>query len=200
MITENDKLFIGYAITECAKEGIQVTFLNKTILKTDNVSCDGWFNEGEKKLFVAAKNPMKNFFPVFVHEFCHFKQWITKEKSYMNVIEHPRLDGDMWDWLEGEEIPMDRVRKSVEAYREMELNCEKMVVDYIDEFNLSINKEFYIRTANVYVLSYGLLLETRKWLNFSPDDDRLLDLVPKRFVKSFKLPVGFKKRIKSIYD
>jgi len=198
MITDNDKRFIGYAIAECAKEGVQVTFLPKIKIKNDNFSCAGYFNDGEKKLFVATKMPFKNFFPVFLHEFSHFIQWRIEEPSFMNINRHHNLDSDMWDWLEGKDIPIERVKKSIDAYKLMEINCDKQAVKFIDEFKLSINREFYIQAANVCALAYGVLKETRKWFEYSPSNDRLFDLVPRTFIRSFKLPKGFKKRIKSV--
>ena len=195
MITENDRKFIGYAVTECAKEGVQVTFLPKSILKTDNISCSGWFNDGERKLFVATRNPMKSWISILLHEFCHFKQWQTKEPSFANLMRHPHLDNDIWEWLDGKKIPIERVRKSIQAYQEMELNCEKMAVEYLESFNLSINKIDYIKGANVYILFYGVVKSTREWIDYPPNDNKLYSIVPSRLVKSFRLPAGFKKRI-----
>ena len=192
---ENDKLFMGQAISECAKEGVQVTFLPKNSVKTDNIPCAGWFNDEEKKLFIATQKPFKEFFPVFLHEFCHFKQWQTNEPSFMKLSRHSHLDSDMWNWLDGENIPKERVKKSFQAYREMELNCEKMVLKYLESFNLSTNKIDYIKGANIYILFYGVVEATRKWYDYPGNDTKLNNMVPSRLIKSFKLPVGFKKRI-----
>jgi len=198
MITENDRNFIGHVITDCAKEGVQVTFLPKSSLKTDNITCSGWFDDKERKLFVATRNPMRDWIPILLHEFCHFKQWQTKEPSFMNLMRHPHLDDDMWSWLEGKEIPAERVKKSISAYQEMELNCERMAVEHLEKFNLSTNKTDYIKGANIYILFYGVVASTRKWHEFSDNDNKLYDMVPSRLIKSFKLPTGFKKRILDI--
>jgi len=197
-MTNNDKTFIGWAINECIKEGVSVHLVPKQSIKFDNEDCAGCFSDGDRELYVATKTSFKNFFPTFLHEFCHFKQWQTKEPSYMKVCNNPEVDADMWEWIEGKDIPMKRVRKSIHSYRLMELNCEKMALNYIKNFDLSINKEHYIVAANVYVLFYGVIEETRKWFKYSPYDDRLFDLVPKNFVRSFRLPKGFKKRALSV--
>lgn len=199
MITDNDRSFIGNAIVECAKKGIEVSFIPQKELKTDNFSCIGFFNNDEKKIIVATKNSQRNWFSTFLHEFCHFKQWQNKEASFMNLVKNSRLDFDMWDWLNGENIPLERVRKSIDAYRRMELNCEKMAVNFIKAFNLSLDLKFYIKLANIYILSYGILEKTRKWVNFSFNDKKLLNVVPDKFIKSFRMSKEFERRIKQYF-
>lgn len=197
-MNDNDKTFIGWAVSECVKEGVKVVFSPKESIETDGDECAGYFNEGDKELVVATKKSFKNFFPIFLHEFCHFKQWQNDEPLFMKISKNTELDSDMWNWLQGKDIPIKRVRKSINAYRRMELNCEEKAVKYIEEFKLSINKEPYIQAANVYVLFYGILEKTRKWYKYSPYDDRLFDLVPSTFIKNFKISKAFRKRVMSV--
>jgi hypothetical protein len=194
-MNNNDKTFIGWAISECVKEGIAVHLITKPYLEMAGGNCVGYFCEGDKELCVASKVPFKSFFPIFLHEFCHFKQWQTEEPLFVKLSKNSDLDNDMWDWINGIEISKSRVKKSIRAYRQMELNCEKRAVKYIDEFGLSIDKDWYIKAANVYVLFYGIIEETRKWYKYAPYNDKLLDLVPGHFIRSFKIPNGFRERI-----
>jgi len=191
-MTDNDREFIGYAIAECASKGISVHFEAKKFVNADNTRCSGYFDEDGKVLMVASRKAQRDFLPVFVHEFCHFQQWIEKDPIFMNASENTELDQDMWVWLDGKDIPKTRVNRSLKAYQKLELDCEKRVVQHIKDFGLSIIEDEYIKMANVYVLFYSLLSKTRKWYVKPPyHSSKLLKIIPDKFITSFRLPDGF---------
>ena len=193
-MNENDKNFVGYAIAECVKKGVSVYFKNKDFVWTDNTKCSGFFDENNKIIVVATKKSQKNFFPIFVHEFCHFQQWSEEDPVFLDTSNNIELDSDMWNWLEGEKVPMSRVRKSILAYQKLELDCEKRVIQKIKDFGLSIEMNNYIKMANVYVLFYSLLLKTRKWYYKPPyNSSKLLKIIPNEFITSFEIPEKFEK-------
>lgn len=185
----NDKNFIGYAVAECNKKHITVIFDHKKFVTADNTRCSGYFDDNKKKLIVACQKPQKDFFPVFVHEFCHFQQWVEKDPVYTKVSKGTALDYDVWEWLSGKDTPMERVEKSILAYQKLELDCEKRVIQHVDNFKLSIKKKDYIQTANLYVLFYSLLKETRKWYKTPPYQVKeIVDTMPTTFIESFEIP------------
>jgi len=191
-MTENDRKYIGYIITECAKKGVSVHMENKKFVKTDNTKCSGFFDEDGKVLMVATRKAQRDWLPVLSHEFCHFQQWSEKDPVFTDTSENPELDQDMWEWLDGENIPMARVNRSLKAYQRLELDCERRVVQHIEDFGLSILEDEYIKMANVYVLFYSLLAQTRKWYKKPPYEcGELLKVIPDQFIKSFRLPDGF---------
>lgn len=191
-MNDADKHFIGHAVAECAMHGMKILFLPKSFVYADSAKCSGYFDEDARSIIVATKNPQRDWMPTFIHEFCHFRQFIEKDPVLNKISNSTRIDHDMWDWIDGRNIPMPRVRKSVRAFQEMELNCEKRVVDIINNFGLSIIVEDYIRMANTYVLFYGMILKTRRWYVTPPyQSTKLLKTIPDKFVTSFKLPDKF---------
>lgn len=187
-----DREFIGYAVAESSKKSVSVLFLPKKSVKVDGIKCSGYFDEDGRRILVATKKAQKDYFPVFIHEFCHFQQWAEKDPLFMIPTNNEELDNDIWEWLNGDDIPMSRVKKSVLAYQKLELDCEKRAVEHIRNFGLSVNVEQYIKMANVYVLFYSMILKTRKWYVKPPyKSGELLQLIPEKFVTSFSLPDGF---------
>jgi len=191
-MNDNDRRFIGYAITECAKNKIKVILVPKKYVYTEGTKCAGYFDEDDRILVVATRKPQKDWLPILVHEFCHSQQWVEKEPLYIKITKNKKLDL-MWDWLEGKDMPMSVVRKSIRAYQKMELDCEKRSVRHIKNFQLSIDMDEYIQLANIYVLFYSILLKTRKWYNKPPYRVKnLMKEVPKNFLKSYiKVPSKF---------
>ena len=189
-----DKEFIGHAVLECTKKGVKVLFDHKEFVLADQTKCSGFFDEDKKELHVATRKPQKDFFPVFVHEFCHFQQWSDREPLYMLISAGNSIDKDMWDWLNGKDISIDKVEKSIRAYQKMEMDCEKRVVRQIEKFGLSIEINNYIQMANIYVLFYSLLLETRKLYKTPPNQiPSLVKTVPTTFIESFEIPEDYRR-------
>lgn len=194
-MNKNDKKFIGFVVHECSKRNIMVRFEpTKYIQEVGEVGTyAGYFNEREGELVVATKMPFKQYLPTLVHEFAHFQQWKEKEPVYMKLVNNRHLDGDMWEYFEGKDIPMERVEKSVRAYQEMELDCEKRTIALMEKYELSADIEWYTRTANVYVLFYSIMMETRQWYKNSPtQNDMLCSIVNGDLIEDFELPIGFK--------
>jgi hypothetical protein len=193
-MTDNDKMFVGHAILKCIQKNTKVFFEHKESVDCgDEIKCSGFFDESMLELHVATKKSQRDFFPIFVHEFCHFLQWTEGSKVYKN-ISGTQKDRDMWKWLNGDDIPMERVRKSIKAYQELELDCEKRVIQTIDEFNLSIAKSDYIKQSNIYILFYSLIKKTRKWYKYPPYNiPELRELVPDTLITNFKLPKEYTK-------
>ena len=191
-MNKNDKEFIGFAVAECSKRNIMVRFEPIKTINDDGEQYAGYFNEGEGELVVATKMPMKNWFPTLVHEFAHFTQWKEKEPLFMKINNSRHLDGDMWEWIKGKDIPMNRVEKSIRAYQSMEMDCEKRTIGLIKKYGLSIDIDDYTRSANVYVLFYTLMMKKRKWYSNSPlQNEKLLSMMPVELITDYELPFGF---------
>ena len=195
-MNHNDKEFFGHAITECLKKKIKIVFEHKSFVWADGIKCSGYFDEDDKELWVATRKPQRDFFPVFVHEFSHFQQWLQSDPVYMKISSARDIDNDMWEWINGKDIPEDRVNKSIQAYQEMELGCEKRVVEHIEKSGLSIEKNNYIKMANIYVLFYSLVRETRKWYKTPPYTIKgVLDCIPSTFIESFDISDDYRRII-----
>lgn len=193
-MTNNETNFLGMALAKLATNKIKVIFEPKRYVIADSEKCSGYFNEGSKELVVATKIASVNWLATFIHEFNHFNQWHEKDPLYMKVSNNVYLDGDMWDWLDGEKIPKERVRRSIKAYQKLELDCEKRTVQMLKKYNLSIDIENYIIGANIYILFYNIVLKVGKWYKQSPFKmTELFKYVPgDKLVENFEvLPAKF---------
>jgi hypothetical protein len=181
--------FISEAILNLTKSRININLSNKNTLH----ECDGYFDEQFKVFACAIGKPLKLWFPVFVHEYCHFLQ--SKEKIFKNSH---KAYSSIWDWLDREiELPRNKVINYCKTIRNIEIDCDKRAVELIKQKKLPISIENYIRDANIYSLYYNILPYTRKWLTNFPYDDYIIKRnMPKYFLKNYdRTPKWYKERI-----
>jgi hypothetical protein len=79
----NDKIksFIGNALVEMIENKVNLKLLrkNRVNIENDDSFLNGYFNENPLEFSCAMSKPQKEWIPIFLHEYCHFKQW--KEKT-----------------------------------------------------------------------------------------------------------------------
>lgn len=121
-----------------------------------------YFSSDEKILRVIKG---KNWFPTFVHEYCHFEQELEGQDCNFDGLNCSEI---MDHWFEGREYPKETISQVFHLVAMDELDCEKRVVKKIIENNLSIDIDDYIRMANTYISSYYIMEKKRKWLPIAP--------------------------------
>ena len=141
----------------CKENGVHLYKSKKSVIAmSPGIYCSGYFQETPKRvLAIATGSP--EWFPVLVHESCHMDQWLEKSPLWENNVSCDYVDA----WLGG-----DRVRNiegHINNVRDLELDCEKRVVEKIKQLGLNINIEEYIQKANCYVLFYNYIKTTRAW-------------------------------------
>lgn len=142
----------------------------------------GYFDEDGPTFFVASSPSPELWLGVFIHEYQHFRQWITKSPTWT-----AKLNGDccawyVFDaWLQGvvELTPQQR-DDAIRMILACERECEMMSVAEIETRpQLGIDPEWYRRAANVYLAWYGVVRLMRQWYDRSPySDSTLVDLMP----------------------
>jgi hypothetical protein len=173
------KEFIKHVKSECKKHNIKCVLKNtKTVRLTDNNDrCSGYFDE--ESLVVAMNRP--DALQILVHEYGHLTQWIEQCEPWVRSVKNNSHD-KLYRWLAGENIR--NIEKSISICRDLELDNEKRSVKIIKKFNLSININMYIKTANAYVQFYNYILISRKWCtpNNTPYKNKyLLEIMPSKF-------------------
>ena len=158
-LTKHDKKFIEQVKTDCKKYKISCKLKDVKYLKpVPSIRCTGYFDDENKTLQVAMKE--KDSFEILVHEYGHLTQWVdqvpvyTKASKYLYAVD---------DWIGGLNIPMPMVEAAIQGVVDLELDNERRSVKLIDKYNLSIDKEQYIRKANAYLYFYHWMKRTRKW-------------------------------------
>jgi hypothetical protein len=181
-MTDNDKLFIGNAISHLNNKHIEVIFSkqNNVYQEHEKIKCTGYFDCKNKSLVVATGLPQKNWLPVFLHEYSHFIQWLNKDKLFYKLIENKNLQNYFWYWLQGQEIrPKSKVIESARAIQTMEYECEKIVFNLLQKNKLSILYQDYVKYANIDVLFYNVVLKYRRWYDIPPHTiQSILDIIP----------------------
>lgn len=155
-------------MAQLVEAGIEVR-VPRTKTVWANGRCRGYF-DGEV-LNVAVRNPIAQW--TFVHEFCHFLQWLEDRKPFvgedaLTKIERRRLRltdwGDVWKNLQ------------------LEHDCERRVIRLGKKWGLFTEEEYAPR-SNVYMYFYHFVWVTGQWWNTGNLGDRkLVGSMSKRLV------------------
>lgn len=180
------KPFMASVKRQCKTYGIELVLSpSRTVVLTDDYTqdCSGYFCDRDKALVVACGKPFLDWFEILVHEFSHMEQWKTD----------PRWDkwtdscGKTWDWLGGDIIMNNtQVRNVLDNMVELEKDCEMRAVDKIRKWELPVPIGKYVQKANVYLYSYYMLPEIKRFPTGVHTDSKLIDMAPKTFKKSYR--------------
>ena len=173
--------FIQMVKREARASGIKVRLPKSKTVMIDGVKVNGYFDdEDEMVLKCAIGKPEKEWFPIFVHEYCHFRQYIEKPSAWRT---YSKEKSDIFfSWIQGQNFHAKTVKRFVKRTVAIELDCEKRVAEAIDKFDLPIDRTEYIKKANAYIYFYPYALTTRKWYKKAP---YTIPLVYNKFSKSF---------------
>lgn len=191
LYTGNDFVddFIAYVQKRLKKaKNKMILHLGQT-LEIDGSSVDGYYCEEEKELAISYDGDLA-FSGVLAHEFNHFIQAQLKTEKWQ------RLNYKMgncyelwWDWLANKiELEPDDLEEVTRRVQDVEHECECMTIKTIQEFNLPVDLEKYIQTANSYILFFQHAKRVRKWYDDgdSPSNPNVI-----RFMSKEKMVDGY---------
>lgn len=162
----------------------------------DEFKSSGFFCYESMLLAVGTKKPLEEWFQTLLHEYNHMIQW--SEVKYFSGKYTESYDM-FWEWLDYKvEFEEKELIEMIDIVREVELDCEKRTWKMIVENpELGMDADKYVKKANVYLYSYTLFRDTRKWYKNPPYlIEEALDLVSNKFVKNYNnVPKGFKELI-----
>jgi hypothetical protein len=184
--------YISNAVIDMLDAGFSVSILK------DHLGSD--LDDKNKSFRVGLRNQKNDWFPDFVHEYCHFlqhkegkfvgKKWLETFKLFRQVERGKRLPRG---------ISKSRIIREMQR---MELDSEKRVVLEIERYNLPVDKKRYIQRANAYVFFFNFLLENSRkiYLSTSWDCQEVFNLMPCRFLSRYdRMPTKYKRLIKKLY-
>lgn len=157
--------FLKLVRQECKKAKVKLVLDPGPFVTTGGVKVSGYFSTERRVLAVATGKPEEEWFLILAHEFGHLCQ-LTEKSKYANEPEVDGVDyGKFFElWLGGHiELTPKQLKKYVVPTILMEQDCEKRVVKFIKKYNLPIDPGEYMKNANAYVLSYFVMMKTRKW-------------------------------------
>ena len=190
------KPFVTSVKRQCKTYGIELVMSpSKTVVLTDDLSqdCHGYFDDANKALVVACGRPFEDWIEILVHEFSHMEQWKFDDRwgKWTDACDMT------WTWMAGERIMnKTQLNKTIDNMVELERDCEIRSVEKIRKWGLPISITNYIKKANVYLYSYHMLPELKKFPTGIYNDKYLTSLAPDKFRKSYrKIPEPIRERM-----
>jgi hypothetical protein len=183
--------FIKLVKKECKYYGVKTKIKPVKYLIIDGIHCSGYFDAENKVLACATNRP--DFLGILAHEYCHMRQWIEKDPTWMKAEEEDSYTE--WERLRlGENIDRE---KHLSIIRDLELNNEMRTVEIIKKYNLPIDIPLYIKKSNAYIMFYNYMKITGKWCkkgNSPYNNENILAVMPDEFNLDYTvLPVEMQK-------
>lgn len=157
----NDSEFIEYVKHELftANKSILLSGDTGVVFEGEDTLVNGYWDDSKGVLAVAMGKSRDEWFPVLVHEFCHFLQFREKWET----PENEDLRNHFWFCLEPNRKRTKKVRLGKEATQLLEWDCERRSLELINKFNLDLDPKKYARNANSYIYFYEVVWRYRKW-------------------------------------
>lgn len=159
-------LFIEKVVIELLSHQVKIIASEEKQVSYDSESpssfCSGYFNDEPLTFAVALNKPFEAWFLVFIHEYCHFLQYLENPQYFSAQCEE--IDA-FFSWLEGEELKEEQLKQYLITVRNLEADCENRAIINMNRFNIShlVNVEQYIQKANSYFNFYNYVFKYRKW-------------------------------------
>jgi hypothetical protein len=169
--------FLALVKQECKKSGVKLDLRKTKHVKLGSFRCGGFFSDSPPHLVAALKHPDAKI--LVAHEFCHMTQW----REGIPLWDRGEFSVGMVDkWLEGEDI--EDIETHIKNARDLELDNEIRTSKLVEEYDLDIDPDLYIKKCNAYVLFYNWVFLKRKWSNPNNPpygNQRILDKMSPRF-------------------
>jgi hypothetical protein len=180
----------------CVKNGVTFTLSNEKKVKlpeeTEEFAASGFFEEGQKILVVGTKKPIKDWFPVLLHEYNHMVQWLEGKYAGAKYQEAHEM---FWNWLDnGIDLSKEYLRDVIDLVRDIEEDCERRTWTMLkDNPELKISPDEYLKKANAYLYSYTLIRRKRQWYKKPPYYVKeAIKVMPTKFMKDYnRVPKEF---------
>lgn len=179
----NTKRFVSHVRNHLKEYGFVLIFGKGRQVNISSSRCEGYFSDSPNREIRVARAG-SGWLGILAHEYCHFLQWLEKPQYILTsedsagVIVHNISIGQLVD-----NYSDCKIDKAFLRIAEMERDCEKRTVALIKHWKLPINKDMYIRQANLYIYLHHMWKEykTRKTC-FNPNvSKRVLSNMPKTF-------------------
>lgn len=180
-IPETCRRFVASTTSEMAARGVKVRLVEAEHADVGGSKVGGYFDFYGPEFVVATGKPPHLWLSVYVHEYCHFLQWVQDTPAWRAKLPGDCCPQEAFDaWLANVvEMTPDQLRAAVGLVLACEHECEQMALAIIALQDLRIAREWYVRAANVYLAWYGVVMQTRRWYDRSPyATDTLTAIVP----------------------
>ena len=141
---------------ECKNHNVTLKIGRGKTVKLDSLRVGGYFDS--ESLILTAASKSTHFKTLLAHEYCHLTQYV---------------DGfPLWDkcgdslakiekYINGEDVP--DIEEAIAISRDLELDNERRTTKLIEEYDLGIDTELYIKQSNAYILFYNYIVHSKRW-------------------------------------
>lgn len=154
------KQFVEFVKKDCKAKGVRLHLSQGKYVVMDGTRVSGYFLDSPPVLAVAMGRSFMEWFPTFVHEYCHMLQWYEGARVWDNAGKSELL----WSWLSGKRSLTKKQAKQMALWAmSVELDCERRVVKMIRRHKLPLELKWYCKQANAYIYFYHLVYLHRRW-------------------------------------
>jgi hypothetical protein len=183
-VKREHRTFVSEATIELLDSKIHVEFIRKRYVDKDY---SGLFDHINKTLRVATWHKPEFWVPIFLHEYCHFKQWKEQTEHWVNAENSPFMD-----WLYDSSIKDIDYNKECHLCQLMEQECDRKVIRLMLHYKMighMRDVQRCIKAMNLYHISYQVMKEERSWLRKASACciEELYDMVPGSFLDAEEL-------------
>jgi len=144
----------------------KITFLiilNKWALDDDG-NYQGSFDDEGRVLDIAVGRPISRWFPILMHEFSHFCQWMENAPiwQYASKADSYTI---MWDYLNGLTAKSKHVKTHINIVKQMELDCERRALVRMERFTHIMSQAKCAQHASAYIYFHDFMYKRGKWYN-----------------------------------
>jgi hypothetical protein len=155
--------FIGFALSELEAHQVKVILSEELQVFSDNFYSAGYFDNDPPTFAVALGKPFNDWFLVFIHEFCHFRQFIEQPEEFNRLCSHIDL---LFQWVDKQiDLSEEQIRTYSADALFLEYDCEKRVLNNLHHFGIEhlVNAKEYAQKANSYFNFYNYVAQHRTW-------------------------------------
>ena len=157
--------------------------------------CSGLFylDSNDNPIIKVAKGSLleEEWFGILIHEYCHYIQWRDDVKAWSKFSNYDITYSQIL-------LKPTKYKKELISLFELEIDCEKRVINIIKNNNL-FNYKKYAQTANSILYKYAFLYKYGKW----PDDNRkykkVEEFCPDKILKSYKDYLNIPEKVYNYY-
>lgn len=163
----NWMILFSDCIQEMSKYNINIILEDSKSIKIqkENISVSGgFFDYSDKNNLIFAcviGYSFEQWSPVFIHEYCHFLQWLDRDQLWKDFY---YLNAKSMDNIfNNKPVKKHILERNLNICKNLELDCEKRTVALLKKYKVDMDISAYIRTANVYIHFYNYMKRYRQW-------------------------------------
>jgi hypothetical protein len=188
--------YIQMRLDDTSYHEVNIDFRRGKNIKIDGTFFTGCFYDEEWEITIATGRPWQIWFPIFIHETCHFDQW----KEGVDVWNRLQYKGrDIYEIidteLDSQNPDMKLFWECITRMRDMELDCEKRTLAEIKKYKLPIDVPELIRGINVYMYWHMVVYVLRRYHDKKYGTESSLKLrkyMPNKIQKSYdNMPLDY---------